>query len=161
MSARYTGQMDFHPSTEIAGLLAGRKVLALAAMFLCACELTDLKSFQYENWSEAQKASPKGWIPDFLPRSATAIRETRNIETNEQWMRFDFAGTDFSQLKASCPETSRAIEVFPRRPMVLWWPSKLNSNAKEFPPAYVLYQCPDNIWLAIEFPPGRAFLWRR
>lgn len=161
MCARYTDQMAFRPGTNNPKMFASSKLLALVATILCACELADLKSFQYENWSEAQKASPVGWIPIFLPRSATAIRETRNIETNEQWMRFENFGPDLPELKVSCPETKGTIDALPRRPMVLWWPAKLNSQVREFPSTYALLQCPENIWIAIESPSGRAYLWRR
>ena len=64
----------------------------------CDWELKDQVSHsRYANYAEAVQADAiaKGWVPQFLPRTATNIMEWHNVETDRSRVEFSFdAKTD-------------------------------------------------------------------
>ena len=63
-------------------MLRGRCLLVLLVLFAAGCSETFEN--HYSDWQEAQKdgAVERGWLPDWLPRTAADIREIHNLDTN-------------------------------------------------------------------------------
>ena len=57
---------------------------------------SDVMEEHFATWAVAERAGAveQGWIPAFVPRSATNIRETHNIDTNAQTLEFNARGSD-------------------------------------------------------------------
>lgn len=55
------------------------------------------------NLSAALKSDAQSWIPDFMPASSRNIREGHDLDTNNQWMRFEFDSTDYQKVLEACP----------------------------------------------------------
>jgi hypothetical protein len=56
---------------------------------LCA-SCGDIQSATYATYADAIAAGAqrRGWLPPFVPTTATDIREVHNLDTNQQWLRF-------------------------------------------------------------------------
>ena len=82
-----------------------QKIISLSLVILVLALLTScdsgLTSSHFKTLEEAKKsgAIEKGWLPDFLPPSATDIQETHHIELNRIRVEFSFAKDDLSFLK--------------------------------------------------------------
>ena len=82
----------------------------------------------YANYKEAKKsgAFERGWLPEYLPKSAKNIHEQHNLDTNQGWADFEFDVKDITKMeshcqlseknqheqKFSCPETDKTAETF-------------------------------------------------
>jgi hypothetical protein len=87
---------------------------------LAGCSRFERPQVSYASYTEAQRVGalgPGGWIPEFLPASATDIREQHDIDTNELWLSFSFTG-EF-QFPASCSSTNEPLSMDDRTPQ--WW----------------------------------------
>jgi hypothetical protein len=61
-------------------------------------------SAAYDSYDDAVRAGavgPNGWIPAFLPKSASQIVERHNIDTNESSLTFQYSASDL-QVPDSC-----------------------------------------------------------
>ena len=65
-----------------------RSLLVAVLVVSSGCEETVTAS--YPTYADAERAGAvaRGWIPSFVPRSATEIREVHDLDTNQQWLRF-------------------------------------------------------------------------
>jgi hypothetical protein len=71
----------------------GACLTVAAACSACNWEWKDqVVQARYANYAEASRADAisKGWIPDFLPKSATNILEWHNVETDRSRTEFSF-----------------------------------------------------------------------
>lgn len=101
------------------------RIRAIYAAVLCVlllfsgCNRSE-KSTSYKNYSEAQKSGDieRGWLPDFLPNSATQIIESHNVEINAMRVEFKFKRNDLDFLKqfneASDSEKTKIIDRIKR-----------------------------------------------
>ena len=50
----------------------------------------EIQSATYATYADAVAAGEqrRGWLPSFVPATATDIREAHDIDTNTQWLRF-------------------------------------------------------------------------
>lgn len=85
----------------------------------------------YPSYRSAVRAGSieRGWLPHFLPPSATDIREVHDLDTNEGWTTFSFDESGRRQLEGNLLRVGGAPE-WPgvRRPdtwwrRFSWWPS--------------------------------------
>jgi hypothetical protein len=51
---------------------------------------------------EAAGMMSAGWLPEFLPRSASEIREGHDIDTNMVWASFKYQPGDVAAVEAAC-----------------------------------------------------------
>lgn len=65
-----------------------RFAFILAALFTAGC--SEEPEVRYADWDEAnaEGAMTRGWLPEWLPRSAENIRERHNIDTNQSAFSF-------------------------------------------------------------------------
>ncbi len=56
----------------------------------------------------------RGWVPSYIPRSATKIRETHNLDINIVRMTFEYERDDISEPRRHCTmkENQEATKIF-------------------------------------------------
>lgn len=136
--------------------------------FLCmvlfvSCKKMDLSEHSYANFNEAAKAKAIGkgsWIPAFIPRSATNIKEIHDIDTNEIWLTCSI-DTNYDKLESEglIKMDGRQVE-YPRRRWTKWWPAFLaisTAQEQEITAIYSFYKCPDGGFVAVS--KTQLFYW--
>jgi len=114
-------------------------------------------------------AVERGWVPSFVPQSATDIRETHCIERSDQWMKFRFEPSEMEEmLEMVTPVAKDSVRLPPHGPTIIcsWWPHTLVNNTKsgelsnyEF---YEYKSARSNLgYLAIESDKPRAWYWQQ
>lgn len=98
--------------------------LALLLLFFAGCG--DRFTYQYSTGSQARNSSQatRGWIPKWLPNEATDVRLQYDLDTNEQWLRFNLSSDKKNHfLCAFSPVSdSHVKQSFARHPRgVDWW----------------------------------------
>jgi len=70
----------------------------------------------FSNYSEMQSSGvfEKGWLPSYLPKSATNIKESHDLDSNVVKATFVFNPTDVESVKENCKllEESEKVYVF-------------------------------------------------
>lgn len=105
--------------------------LALSVMVIvlvwCGCQRLETQESSYATAALAREAGAvrRGWLPEFLPPSATDIREHHNLDTNAVILRFSFDPAESGFWTQAClplspdqvpkPEAQLAVGVS-------WWP---------------------------------------
>lgn len=88
----------------------------------------------YVTYSDAMadQATAKGWLPLWLPKSATDVFERHSCDTNEVWARFSVSSDDLRAILGNSSSVDGADVVLPRSPNVYrsvaritWWPANL------------------------------------
>jgi hypothetical protein len=101
----------------------------------------------------------RGWIPAFLPKSAVAIHEIHDIDTNKSMLAFRFNGSEKIELGSGCER------IDPFKPAktpfkVSWWPSDVPAS-KLSTYRHSFYSCEGGeAFLALSEKPGEGFYWR-
>jgi hypothetical protein len=114
----------------------------------------------YATFAEAQRigAVTAGWVPAWLPPSATSIREVHNIDTNAFMLTFAVAkGTQLS-LPAGCGQVAPSS---PARPPFKrdWWPSDVPANNLATH-RHSFFACGGH-FVAYSSAMGEGFVWSR
>ena len=84
-----------------------KMILALAVpLALIGC--SDVTVEQYQNWHDASDAGAivRGWVPAFVPSTATNIQSTENIDTNAQTLEFTVKVSEIGSMVASLPRAN-------------------------------------------------------
>ena len=141
--------------------------LLLAAAGLMSC-VFETRIAEYETFAEAQAAGATegGWLPTFLPASATDIRDVHNIDTNAQWLSFKAPSGDLRQMlqgfKAlSYAEARRTVLPRPWR-VGGKWPPELSEPLLATPrdtKMLAYYRASEDLCLAVEWQTGRVWAW--
>lgn len=76
--------------------------------------------FSFASRNAAAEYVEKGWIPKFIPASATDIHLKYFVDNSETWGRFAFAPEDWPPI-ASRLAHERAVRVTVPDPNVSWW----------------------------------------
>jgi hypothetical protein len=113
----------------------------------------------YGSFEEAHKADAgHGWLPEFLPSTATNIREIHNLDSNRVWGSFvNVAGASVTSF---CLNSSTLSGVHVDDPGATWWPKELVGDINSSAHAWNLYECsgsPHSILIAPTN--GRQFYW--
>jgi hypothetical protein len=112
-------------------VLAGLSVGAVGLIALGRFETIDQ---QYASYADATKAGfgERGWMPDYVPPSATRIRAAHNLDTNWQWLTFHLPARDLTHLLAQGTRVTRLPAS--RAPFWLsWWPGGLEGGVTGSP----------------------------
>ena len=81
----------------------------------------------YDAMSE-DGAVRRGWIPEWVPESATDFEESHNLDTNRSWLRFSVPAEDIDAVVDALTPVAAAAVQFPKKPPLLsalWWPDDL------------------------------------
>ncbi|MCD9483382.1 hypothetical protein GLP25_09300 [Photobacterium phosphoreum] len=78
-------------------------IIATIASYEYIYFLEQPKSY-FKNYASLEKSGliKRGWVPNFIPKSATCIYEQHNIDTNWVKMTFKFDPSDTSLMSAAC-----------------------------------------------------------
>lgn len=80
----------------------------------------------------------KGWLPSFLPESATAIKVINNTDNKSSLASFRYEGAlDIG----ACEMSVLSAATLPAERVVLWWPDELTGKGREIPGAFL--KCAD------------------
>ena len=167
----------------------GAAALAFAATVgLFGCELLDelgdfyVKDNQYATADEARAVDAVStgapvatyWLPGLIPGSATEIKERHVLDGSFLWVTFSFCASDYEGMVEPCMEVDQPVVQCPGDPnrfggeeVVDWWPDDLQAGQS----AYAFFRCyydpesehgvvsPDDAWLAVNVPQGKAYYW--
>jgi hypothetical protein len=130
--------------------------LFLFFIYVLSDENIEVNYSDYEEASKNGVVPPDAWLPVFLPKSATDIKERHNIDTNETWVFFKYKEIDKTELIKACVVLSIDKVIFPRsdRSFVISWWEDLSETTFNF------FQCEQNSFLAIKNNSHEAYFWR-
>ncbi len=76
------------------------RIAALIALAASPLACRERVGGHFATYADAQRAEldVRGWLPHFVPSTATEIWEEHDLDTNEQWMRFTVPPNDTSVL---------------------------------------------------------------
>lgn len=133
-------------------------VFASALGFLMVVDFDTSESYfaSYSEVARGGKIPDGGWLPSFLPPSATEIRDLHNIDTNEGWISFRFDPEDTSFTNEKCLLIDRSSVVLPRERRtkeIAWWVSNEKVGAGQY------YSCGDSTFLLLDKQNSVAYYW--
>ena len=149
-------------------------VVGVGAMLLVLpllCIRVDTATSSYATYAEAERegAVQRGWIPAFVPASATEIREVRDPRHDRQWLRFQLPLADARTMVAAMSQLSlgEARALSGTRPgQVGLWPAELNPSFSAAPRGedeLSIYRAPEHVagprCVAIEWPMLTVYAW--
>jgi hypothetical protein len=142
-----------------------RRLLVLALLLLASvlsCGKAGPRETTYRSHVEAQRtgAFSAGFVPEFLPRSATSIRETHEPGSGATLVRFQFGASDLSALRSACsavPPDSQSPAQPAFSASVAWWPASLASGSLE---RFRCGSAPDS-FLLLDLTSSTAYYWRQ
>lgn len=88
--------------------------------------ISDWKASEFATYSELQTSglSEQGWLPKWMPSSATQIKETHNLDTGAGYLFFHFSEADLNRLSAVCPQIIKPLPELPKHLSADWLPKK-------------------------------------
>lgn len=119
---------------------------------------SELVESNYPTYQQAAQsgAIESGWLPAFLPESASNIRESHDPETNQVWVSFEFPQEEIESFAAFCTSVSydqvTLPDLAPR-----WWDEKALND-----PWNAFYVCGDTAslgYLAVLGTGDQAYFW--
>ena len=119
----------------------------------------------YSDYAEAvaDGAVRRGWIPDFVPASATDIRESHNLDTNDAWSTFRFEPADKDKMVAVLTPIAPEDAEFSWTRRRLWWPEDLTRGERHSSEKYDFYKYLDHygeaVFIAVDRQEARAWYW--
>lgn len=74
-----------------------------------ACHRLENTRSYFETYEDMKAAGmiDAGWIPDYIPRTATEIHETHDIDTNIVKMKFKYEASDTKSVERHCEKTEQ------------------------------------------------------
>lgn len=141
-------------------------LLALIACSVLGC--SDFVTEKYSKFDEATKAGAvaRGWLPAFIPRSATDITLVNDLDTNHQWLKFRIPASEVSEMTKgmNAITIAEARESVIRKPTGIGtWPPELNNTMVATPRAlyrfYLTTVATGPICIAVDSGTGEVFGW--
>lgn len=149
--------------------MIARNILPLGSGLLVAIlACSDTHAMSYARYEDAVRdgAISRGWIPAFVPSSATNIREAHDIDTNRSWLRLTVPAGDTSVLiGASAIALSEARMLGPLPPVSIGsWLPELRNPPMNTPRASIRMRvhvvASDSLCIALEPVEHTAYIWR-
>mgnify|MGYP003603301690 CR=1 FL=1 len=140
--------------------------VALFGLLAIACRETVESSYPDLASVRLQGAFTRGWLPAYLPSSATSLLERHNLDSNATLLAFRFDPAEAFIGSAPCVSVAEAeVPAPPRLGRTKWWPRDLLSAPRG---GLRLFRCedsrssqqPGHAWLALDSARGEAFFWR-
>lgn len=139
-------------------LFFGFSLIAILLLFVYFLLDENIEN-QYSNYEQVSQngvVPSDTWVPVFLPKTATDIKERHNIDTNETWVFFKYGESDKLDLAKPCESLPFDKVIFPRvdrSSIILWW-DDLEESKFDF------FQCEQNSFLALNKNIHEAYFWR-
>lgn len=132
----------------------------LAALVACDPVFQETRYKEYE--ALRQLGIEEYWAPP-IPVSATDIVVREIPDSNEVWVRFEFASEDLHSMIQACQRATPAHIVLPRShtKSIPWWREDLTDEP--LPTNLQYYQCSERLrstFLAVDIQGATAFYWR-
>jgi hypothetical protein len=145
-------------------LLVWTATLVGTVGFLQWCAWYERPSSYYPDLAsyEADGVNSRAWLPDSLPPSAKDIREAHDIDTNESWIRFQFARADSALLTKWYTPTSWSAVSAPRDAgwWVRWWDLPTGDASRRELAVYIDESAPQSpLCLAVNWKAATAYGW--
>ncbi len=120
---------------------------------------TDQQTYAYADYKAAQASDmiERGWIPEYLPESASDINLKYDIDTNEIMLTFQFDPAEMDDFLSQCAPADLTAADFPQQLSASWWPDDLQW-ADTAVPRYVFYGC-NSAYLAVDEAQNQVFFW--
>jgi len=148
-----------------------KKIISLISVSICmfiflvfSLKKLEVTSASYENYSEVASIPglfDAGWIPLWLPKSASNIRESHHIDTNESWLIFNYTASD--KFYSSCTLVSKNDMHFPSIERVGRFPDFVANNFSKLhsDDSLTFYECDgaNGKKLAINNKDNTAYVW--
>jgi len=99
--------------------------LGVAAALVVTCTAcAEQQEASYADLAAADRAGAiqRGWIPDWLPKSARGLREVHNLDTNQSMLAFRYDPSGQLTVPNNCSQVLPS-EVAPIPFAMSWWPS--------------------------------------
>src|SRR5215203_1826585 len=76
------------------------------ALYVVGCGSAEVPSTYYDSYELALSdgAMSRGWIPMWLPRTSSEIREAHSVETNQSMLAFKFDGAEVLEANGTCSQ---------------------------------------------------------
>lgn len=122
---RKRGNRPDHSGSALILLFCG-----LVCSLLVGC--SDRRELSYAEFSDAVNAGEvaRGWLPDYLPKTARSIHLVEEDSPSLEWCSFDFQATDSATLRQNL-KSINALPASARRipkPGPSWWPAALTGR---------------------------------
>lgn len=139
--------------------------VSLSAIVLVAtvtgCDFVEVTDTSYPDMSAAVSRGgvSSGWVPRWIPASATDLREVHNIDTNESALAFEVSSADPWPLPDNCIGIKSA-DAIPSHFKREWWP-----DATELKKHFSLYRCHsdvalNSVFVGVHSSGQRGLHWR-
>ena len=118
-----------------------RNLVGLILLLALTAACSEVQESAYASYGEAkqQGAVGRGLVPTCVPHSATNIRETHDLDTNEQWIVFD--GLIQPDKSWVLIQSNQVDSVLARHPTgISWWPRELTNEGQASEPFQPLYE---------------------
>ena len=101
----------------------------LAVIGLVVLHRMENPKIKYDDYQAvvADDAVGRGWVPPFLPKSATEITEQHSIDTNNGFISFKADAEDIERMKEGC-DAMQYTEVKYLSSYPIWWPDWLTGS---------------------------------
>lgn len=116
--------------------------LGFLALQMVTSLLSDYQEYTYKTYADALNAGviEQGWLPEFVPETATDIHLGYDIDTNDILLTFDKGDTDFTSAPGCIPTEQQGSHALDAK----WW-----SDAFYDDPSTQLFHCGAESWLAV------------
>ena len=137
--------------------------LVLLALGVVGCWPGERPEVSYANMPEAVSHGvvDRGWIPEWIPASATNIHEIHDLDTNESMLAFQLPATASWSLPPHCQPVSYS-NIGPPRFSRSWWPTPEEQES-----SYNFHRCagddpstPKLQWVARHKSGNQGLYWR-
>jgi hypothetical protein len=132
--------------------------ILVAVALLSGC-WWEQKEESYASFAAAEDAGAmkRGWIPEWLPRNSSDLKEKHDLDTNSSILRFSFVAAGKWTPSIACKQIPSAQT---RSPSVKasWWPSDVPASAL-VTPRHSLFQCGQE-FLALDATRSEGYFWR-
>ncbi|MBI2399786.1 MAG: hypothetical protein HYV23_01780 [Deltaproteobacteria bacterium] len=131
-------------------------VSAVSAWFIVAGKMQYMER-EFADYGAAKAAGEfeKGWLPGFLPSSATAIKAINNTDNKSALVSFSYTGDiDMS----ACKELPLIEATLPAERVVLWWPEELTQKGTA-QAGYAFFKCGDG-QAAVNAGKKEVYFWK-
>jgi hypothetical protein len=122
-------------------------ILVASVVLVYSCTNLETPQATFDNFEDAFKrgaVGPGKWLPSWLPKTATDIREAHNIDTNFVWLEFKEAGVlrDFGE---KCQVIDRRSMEAALPDMSSSFPRPMRENRERLPSSVEIeaIRCPD------------------
>lgn len=138
------------------------RCIVILVLSTFACREDFETSYRTYHDALADGAITRGWLPAWLPPTATDIVEWHDLDTNATFASFDYGSAPTTTFLSTCEPTSRT--PLPSQPRSASWPR--DRSDLQF------YSCAEKTrfadgrvevreaWVAIDRKRTRAYFWR-